>query len=77
MFSKTEFAIVSNLRFISRTNFILSSVENEKKFYNLGAWLLLLMSCSPVCGFLILSFQTAIDRFALFHQCYAIICVSL
>ena len=29
MFSKKEFAIVSNLRFISRTNFMLSWVEHE------------------------------------------------
>ena len=32
MFSKTEFKIVSNLRFISRTNFMLSWVEHEKSF---------------------------------------------
>ena len=37
MFSKKEFAIISNLRFISRTNFLLSLVEHEKKFYSLGA----------------------------------------
>ena len=37
MFSKKEFAIVSNLRFIRKTNFMLSWVEHEKKFYNLGA----------------------------------------
>ena len=37
MFSKKEFAVVSNLRFISKTNFMLSWVEHEKKFYNLGA----------------------------------------
>ena len=37
MFSKKQFAIVSNLRFIRRTNFMLSWVEHEKKFYNLGA----------------------------------------
>ena len=30
--SKIEFAIVSNLRFISRTNFMLSLVEHEKSF---------------------------------------------
>ena len=34
MFSKKEFAIVSNLRFISKTNFMLSSIE----FCNLGVW---------------------------------------
>ena len=34
-FSKKEFATVSNLRFISRTNFIYSCVEHEKKFCNL------------------------------------------
>ena len=39
MFSKKEFAIVSNLRFTSRTNFMLSWVEHEKKFYNLGTWI--------------------------------------
>ena len=37
MFSKTKFAIVSHLRFISRTNFILSGVKHEKMLYNLGA----------------------------------------
>ena len=31
MFTKKEFAIVSNLRFISRANFILSRVEYVKK----------------------------------------------
>ena len=39
IFSKREFAVVSNLRF-SRTNFMLSLVvlvEHEKTFYNLGA----------------------------------------
>ena len=30
--SKKEFAIVSNLRYISRTNFMLSSAEHEKSF---------------------------------------------
>ena len=35
MFSKTEFAIVGNLRFISRANFMLR-VKHEK-FYNLWA----------------------------------------
>ena len=37
MFRKKEFAIVSKLRFISGTNFMLSFVEHEKKFYNFGA----------------------------------------
>ena len=37
MFSKKKFAIVSNLRFISMKNFMLSWVEHEKN-YNLGAW---------------------------------------
>ena len=32
VFSKHEFSIVSNLRFISRTNFMFSSVEHEKYF---------------------------------------------
>ena len=32
MFSKNECGIVSNLRLISRTNFILSQVEHEKSF---------------------------------------------
>ena len=32
MFSKKEFGIVSNLRFISMTNFMLSWVEHEKSF---------------------------------------------
>ena len=36
MFSKKEFAIVSNLKFISRTNFMLSSVEHEKSFITSG-----------------------------------------
>ena len=31
-----EFAIVSNLRFIKRTNFMLSWVEHEKKNMTLG-----------------------------------------
>ena len=30
MFSKKEFVIVSNLRFINKTNFMLSGVEHEK-----------------------------------------------
>ena len=30
MYSKKEFAIVSNVKFISRTNFMLSRVEHEK-----------------------------------------------
>ena len=39
MFSKKEFAIiVSNLRFINKTNFMLIWVEHEKKFDNLEAW---------------------------------------
>ena len=37
MFSKKEFAIISNLRFICGTNFMLSWVEDWKKFYNLEA----------------------------------------
>ena len=36
MFSKKEFAIVSKLRFISRTIFILSWVEHEKRFPTSG-----------------------------------------
>ena len=36
VFSQKEFAIVSNLRFISKTNFMLSSVEHEKSFIILG-----------------------------------------
>ena len=36
MFSKKEFAVVSNLRFISRTNFMLSSIEHEKSFISSG-----------------------------------------
>ena len=39
MFSKKEFAVVSNLRFISMKNFMISWVEHEKKFFNLGVWL--------------------------------------
>ena len=35
--SKKEFAIVSILRFIHRTRFILFWVEHEKKVYNFGA----------------------------------------
>ena len=30
--------IVGILTFMSMITFVLSSVENEKKFYNLGAW---------------------------------------
>ena len=44
MFSKKEFAIVSNLRFISRTNFMLSYVEHEKSFITLGPGILELFS---------------------------------
>ena len=44
MFSKTDFATVSNLRFSSRTNFMLSCVEYETKFYNHGACFLLVKS---------------------------------
>ena len=36
MFSKKEFAIVSNFRFISRKNFMLSGVEHEKFFITSG-----------------------------------------
>ena len=36
MFSKKEFAIDSNLRFISRKIFMLSRVENEKSFITSG-----------------------------------------
>ena len=36
MFSKKEFAIVNNLRFISRTNFMLSWVEHEKRYITSG-----------------------------------------
>ena len=35
MFSKKEIAIVSNLRCISKTNFILSWIEHEKSFITL------------------------------------------
>ena len=35
-FCKKEFTIVSNLRFISRTNFMLSRVEQEKRFITSG-----------------------------------------
>ena len=35
-FSKKEFAFVSNLRFISRTNFMLNWVEHEKSFLTSG-----------------------------------------
>ena len=37
MLSKKEFTIVDNLRFSSRTSFMLKWIEQEKKFYNLGA----------------------------------------
>ena len=37
IFSKKEVGIISNLRFISMKNFMLSWVEHEKKFYNPGA----------------------------------------
>ena len=36
MFTKKEFAVVSNLRFISRTIFMLSRVEFEKSFITSG-----------------------------------------
>ena len=36
MFRKKEFAIVSNLRFIRRTNSMLSLVEHEKRFITPG-----------------------------------------
>ena len=36
MFSKTEFEIVSNLRFISRTNVMLNWIEHEKSFITTG-----------------------------------------
>ena len=39
MFGKKEFAIASNLRFISRTNFMLKWVEHKKKLYNFAAWI--------------------------------------
>ena len=45
MFSKKEFGIVSNLRFISMKNFKLSCCWAWKKFYNLGAWKVLLQFC--------------------------------
>ena len=35
MFSKKEFAVISNLRFISRTKFMLNWVEHEKSFITL------------------------------------------
>ena len=38
VFSKKEFAVVSNLRFISRTKFHAQLNWAWKKFYNLGAW---------------------------------------
>ena len=44
MFSEKEFAVVSDLRFISRTNFMLSRVEHEKKFYNFRARFYILYS---------------------------------
>ena len=37
MFCKTESAIVSNLRFMSGTNFMLSWVEQEKSYITLGS----------------------------------------
>ena len=36
MFKKNEFAVVNNLTFISRTNFMLSWVEHENKLRTLG-----------------------------------------
>ena len=38
MFSKKEFANVSNLGFIGRTNFMLSGAEQEKCFITLGIY---------------------------------------
>ena len=43
--SKKIFAVVGNLSFISRANFMLSWVEHEKKFYNLGTVLYAVDSC--------------------------------
>ena len=50
MFSKKEFAIISNLRFISWTNFMLSWVEHEK-IYNFGPdyQLMYLKTAGHVC----------------------------
>ena len=39
MFRKKELATVNSLRFISRTNFMLSQVEHEKSFISLGSGL--------------------------------------
>ena len=36
MFNKKDFAIVSYLKFISRTNFMLSRAEHENSFITLG-----------------------------------------
>ena len=55
MFSKKQFAVVSNLSFFMRTNFMLSWVEHEKSFITLGPelqirclfWIKdIIMSCS-------------------------------
>ena len=48
MFSKKEIATVSNLRFISRTKFMLSGVEHERNFITSGPGLevMKLSSCS-------------------------------
>ena len=59
MFTKKEFAIVSNLRFISMTNFMLSWVEHEKNFtmYNLGAGTpILILICEAAFTDLIVQF---------------------
>ena len=44
-----EFGIVSNLRFISRTNFVLSCVEHEKSFITSGPGLILRYTIICIC----------------------------
>ena len=45
MFSKKEFAVVSNVRFISRKKFMLSSVEHEKIFITSGPGVSVYVRC--------------------------------
>ena len=44
MFSMKEFGIASNLKFISRTNFMLS-VEHEKCFITSGPGIIMVLIC--------------------------------
>ena len=74
MFSKKEFAIVSSFRLISRANFVLSWIEHEKKFYNLGAGVLFAIDFSIRFDFSIKTFfprfTSIINRWKHFYYVY-------